>query len=197
MTQAAKNLTFEEYLSLDAESWVRLDLPEGRCEYVDGELIELPPESLPNLRIANYLFLLLVQAGIPFNLIYPHACEIEVSGRPRTRYPDLVILREEHLALAQRRATITLEMPPPQLVAEVVSPGDDNEERDYTAKRQQYQERGILEYWLINPEYQVITVLELNNGRYIEIGRFQGNDQIKSPMFSGLSFTAKQIFAID
>jgi hypothetical protein len=38
MTQAARKLTFEEYINLDAEDWVQLGLPEGRCEYVDGEL---------------------------------------------------------------------------------------------------------------------------------------------------------------
>lgn len=32
MTQAARKLTFEEYLALNAEDWVRLGLPEGRCE---------------------------------------------------------------------------------------------------------------------------------------------------------------------
>ena len=168
MTQAARKITFEEYLNLDAKDWVRIGLPEGRCEYVDGELFELSPSRL-NLRIANYLLSLLVQAGIPFDLIYTHAFEIEVLGKPRTRYPDLVILREEHLAPTKWRATITLDMPPPQLVAEVVSPGDDNAERDYTDKREQYQKRGIPEYWLINPEYQAITVLELLTGRQYSV----------------------------
>lgn len=193
MTQAARKLTFEEYLNLDAKGWLNLGLPEGRCEYVDGDLIELPPESRLNLRIANYLFLLLVQAGIPFDLIYLHACEIEVSGKPRTRYPDLVVLREEHLALTQRRATITLKMPPPQLIVEVVSPGDDNQERDYTAKREQYQKRGIPEYWLINPEDRTIKVLELRDGKYVEVGTFRGNNVMQFSQFKTLELTVEQI----
>ena len=193
MTQAAGKITFEEYLNLDTRDWVRLGLPEGRCEYVDGELFELSPSRL-NLRIANYLLSLLVQAGIPFYLIYNHAFEIEVLGKPRTRYPDLVILREEHLAPTKRRATITLDMPPPQLVAEVVSPGDDNEERDYTDKREQYQKRGIPEYWLINPEYQALTVLELKAGMYVKVDTFSGNQKISSPTYKTLELTAEQLF---
>jgi Uma2 family endonuclease len=47
---------------------------------------------------------------------------------------------------------ITREMPPPRLVVEVVSPGKKDRDRDYIAKRQQYAERGIPEYWLIDPE---------------------------------------------
>ena len=36
MTQAVRKLSFEEYASLDTEAWMRLGLPEGRCEYDDG-----------------------------------------------------------------------------------------------------------------------------------------------------------------
>ncbi len=197
MTQAAKALTFEDYLNLDAESWARLGWQEGRCEYVDGELVEVPSESEQNDFLARYLLFVLASSQVvPLRLIAIHTCEIEVSGRPRTRYPDLVILREEHLSLIQKRLLITLKMPAPQLVAEVVSPGDENQERDYTDKREQYQNRGIPEYWLINPEYQAITVLELRNGKYAEIGCFQGNNRINSPTFPSLSLTAQQIFAM-
>jgi Uma2 family endonuclease len=52
LTQANKKLTFEEYLNLDAEGWLQLGLPEGRCEYIDGELIEVPSESELNDWIA-------------------------------------------------------------------------------------------------------------------------------------------------
>lgn len=196
MTQAKTRLTFEEYASLNAEDWVRLGLPEGRCEYVkNGELFELPSESGINTRIAHYLFLLLVSAGIPFNLICLYACEVEVSGKPRTRYPDLVILREEHLSLTQKRMFIRLEMSNPQLVVEVVSPGDENYHRDYTAKRKQYQERGIPEYWLLNPETETIEILELKDGLYVEFGKFQGTRPIQSPTFKAFTFTANQVFA--
>ncbi len=95
MTQVAK-ITFEEYLNLED-----LRLPEGRCEFIDGELVELPPESGLNDAIANYLFLMLVSAGIPFNLVRPGKCEIEVpvlkAKTPQNRYPDLVVLKPEHI----------------------------------------------------------------------------------------------------
>lgn len=143
MTQAARPMTFEEYFNLDSFE----GLPEGRCEFVNGDLIELPPESEPNDWIAQELFWLLATAQIvPRRLIRPHSCEIEVSGKPRTHFPDLVILQAEHLGLTRKRFTITRTMPAPVLVAEVVSPGDCNVERDYTTKRQQYQERNIPEY---------------------------------------------------
>jgi len=198
MAQAARKLSFEEYARLDAEDWVQLGLPEGRCEYGDGELVALPSESELNDFIANFLMFMLASSGlVPLRFLRPHSCEIEVLGKPRTRFPDLVILREEHLSLTQRRLFITLKMPPPQLVVEVISPGKDSHKRDDTAKRQQYQERGIPEYWLINPKQQTITVLQLENQEYKEFGVFQRDTLIESPTLGVLNLTVSQVFAAE
>lgn len=191
MTQAKPRFkNFEEYLTLESNE----GLPEGRCEFVDGELIELPPESGLNDLIARYLLFVFASGGVvPLALIAIHTCEIEVAGKPRTRYPDFVILREEHFSLTQQRFTITLKMPPPRLVAEVISPGDENRGRDLVDKRKQYADRGIPEYWLIDRENHCITVLKLVHGQYIEHGVFRGDAQIDSPTFGLLSLTTDQI----
>lgn len=141
MTKAIK-LTFEEYLALTDADDLPDGIPEGLCEFIDGELVELPTESGFNDAIANYLFLILVNAGLPFTLVRPHTCELEVLAlQPkdsRLRIPDLVVLRPEHLPFIERRLLIRIELPPPQLVVEVVSPGDRNQKRDYERKREQY-----------------------------------------------------------
>lgn len=117
-------------------------------------------------------------------------------ARERTRYPDLIVLRPEHLELTKRRATITLQMPPLQLIAEVVSPGQTNETRDYTAKREQYELIQVPEYWLINPTRQTVTILSLKNTQYDEIGVFQGDERITSPAFEMLQLSAQQLLKI-
>ncbi len=191
MTQAKPQFaSFADYLALDPG-----ELPEGRFEYVDGELRELMPESSLNDEIATYLFLALVAIGIPFQLIKTGTCEVEVVGRPRTRIPDLVILREEHPALTRRRLTITREMPPPRLIAEVISPGVQNRQRDTIDKRRQYAEIQVPEYWLIDPEGQTVTVLQLVNEAYLAAGVFQGADPIQSIALGTLPFTAAQVLA--
>lgn len=189
MTQAKPRFaSFEEYLALDPG-----ELPEGRFEYVDGELVEQMPESSWNDEIAAYLFLMLVSTGLSFRLIKTGTCEVEVIGTPRTRIPDLVILREEHPKLTRRRLTITRQMPPPQVIAEVMSPGMQNRKRDAIDKRRQYAEIQVPEYWLIDPESQTFTVLQLENGKYIEQGVFRGSDAIESFTFGVLPFTASQV----
>jgi Uma2 family endonuclease len=193
MTTTRKKLTFEKYLEYD-------DGTENRYELIDGELVALPPESRLNILIANFIFLKLVEAGIPLKLVYPHTCEIQVPvlqlGDPQNRYPDLVVIREAHLSLTTKRFTITLEMPPPLFVAEVVSPGKIGSDRDYNRKRAQYASIGISEYWIVDPPAQTILVLQLENDGYVEVGQFRESDPILSPTFPNLSMTVLEIFSV-
>ena len=186
MVGSKSALTFEQYLSYD-------DGTDKRYELINGELVELPPESPINCHIARFLFLQFAQL-IPFERICMKDAEIEVSGsRAKTRYPDLMILSEElQLALEdQSRNTITRDMPPPILVIEVVSPGSGNEDRDYRYKRSEYAARGISEYWIIDPHEAKVTVLRLITGLYEE-QEFTANQLIQS-QFQALSVTAAQV----
>ena len=191
MIQAQKQkLTFEDYLTYEDDT-------DNRYELIDGELVTLPPESEPNTAIVSYLFLMLVNSGIAWRCIKLHICEIQVpilrEGDAANRYPDLVVLRPEHILLTASRLTVTLDMPPPQLVVEVVSPGRVGRERDYDRKRAQYAARGIPEYWIVDPQEQMVAVLRLESGQYVEVGVFQGEQGLVSPAFPQLSLTAQQV----
>lgn len=191
MTQAItppqSKLSFPEYLAYD-------DGTDNRYELTDGELIALPPESGLNIEIANLLFVALIRLLDP-RLVRLFSCELQVDGTVKNRYPDLVVLQPEHLQLTRRRSTITFDMPPPELVVEVVSPGKVNRQRDYDDKRKQYAARGIPEYWLVDPQDRVVIVLRLQSGSYLEVGQFRGSDRILSPRFPTLDLTAEHLFA--
>ena len=178
--------SFAEYLSYD-------DGTDKLYELFNGELIEVPPESGKNVQIATFLliqFALLVS----YQRVRGHGLELEVRGEPRNRYPDLTIIREEHIQQLAKRNTIRLTMAPPLLVIEVVSPGELQRERDYIAKRTQYQDCGIPEYWIIDPDEQTVLVLELTGKTYTEIGSFSGNKKVLSRQFRESNLTAAQIF---
>ncbi len=183
----ARFASFEEYLTADAS-----DLPEGRYEYWDGELVPVMSESPENDDIANYIFFLLLQMGVYRKLVRPHSCEIEVIGKPKTRFPDLTVLDNVHLVLMAKSNRVTRKMPPPRLVVEVVSPGDEskpNYKRDYMDKRDQYAAIGIPEYWLVDPEREWVMVGTLVSSAY-QFVTFRGNDAIVSPTFPELKLTA-------
>ncbi|NJN30310.1 MAG: Uma2 family endonuclease [Synechococcales cyanobacterium RM1_1_8] len=156
VTQARQFKNFEAYLAAPLS-----ELPEGRFEYWNGALVPVMSESGFNAFLANCLFVALVNAGVPIALLRPHSCEVEVPGQPRTRFPDLTVLDDVHVPLIAQRERVTREMPPPRLLVEVVSPGDENSEnykRDYEDKCKQYAALGVPEYWLIDPERKRVLV---------------------------------------
>ncbi|NJM44806.1 MAG: Uma2 family endonuclease [Alkalinema sp. RU_4_3] len=174
------------------------DLPEGRFEYWDGELIPVMSEAFGNGTIAVGLLLALVTIGVPFELIKTHFCEVEVPGRPRSRFPDLVVVDESHLSLLKKRATITQKMAPPRLLAEVVSPGDeesDNYQRDYIDKPLQYAAIGVPEYWIIDPDRALVKVGTLTDGTY-KYRTFKGNQAIVSSTFPGFNLTVEEVLRL-
>lgn len=185
MVIASQIMSLEDYFNYDDDTNTRYELE-------DGELLIMPPESDLNLRIASFLFAYFLQQGIPSYRLRI-GTEIVVTGtRATVRLPDLMILTEE-LATALKsasRSTVTMDMPPPQLVVEVVSPGKKNRDRDYRYKRSQYQARGISQYWIIDPIEEQITVLSLVDGLYEET-IFKGNNAITSPILSELNVTSQ------
>ncbi|HIK53779.1 MAG TPA: Uma2 family endonuclease [Synechococcales cyanobacterium M55_K2018_004] len=187
--RTSKLLTLEDYLDYD-------DGTDTRYELVDGELVEMPTESPENCKLAKLLMLELAK-HLPIVLINLKDTEIVVSGRrAKVRLPDLVVLSEEgYAALAgQRRNIITQEMPPPALVVEVVSPGQENRDRDYRFKHTEYAARGINEYWIIDPELQQVTVCLWVNGQY-EDTVYQGDTPIQSTVVPDFKLSAAQILA--
>lgn len=187
MTATSQRMTLEEYLAFD-------DGTDTLYELVNGELVAVPPESEVNRRIAMFLLVYFVQRGISSDRLSMKT-EIVVNGsRATTRIPDLLILSEELAAAlaGARRSTILSEMPPPLLVVEVVSPGQEN--RDYRYKRSEYAARGIAEYWIVDPLQQQVTILEWVEGWYEE-KIYTGESQIASPIFGDLTLTAAQILA--
>ncbi len=107
--------SFEEYLSYD-------DGTNKLYELFNGELVEVPPESGKNVQIANRLFLTFALL-LGTDRVRGQGLELEVNGEPRNRYPDLTILREEHIEQLAKRNTLRLNMSPPLLIIEVVGPG--------------------------------------------------------------------------
>ncbi len=90
-------------------------------------------------------------------------------------------------------------MPPPRLLVEVVSPGDensDNYKRDYQEKCQHYAAIGVPEYWLIDPDRQVILIGRLIGGTY-QFQTFRNQETLVSATFPTLPLTAAQVLTTD
>ncbi|PAX51232.1 Uma2 family endonuclease [Brunnivagina elsteri] len=181
----AKKMTFEEFLNYD-------DGTDNLYELENGELIPMPSESDINQRIAIFLVACFLQLGIPSYRLRMKA-EVAVNSRQvGVRVPDLTLFSEELATIMQgaTRSLILMDMPPPLLVVEVVSPNQEN--RDYRYKRSEYAARGIAEYWIVDPIAQKVTVLEWVEGFYDE-RVYQGESVIVSSIFANLQLTAAEV----
>lgn len=190
VTPTPQRMTLEEYLAYD-------DGTDARYELRDGILVAMGAESDINVVIGSFLFSIFLQ-WVPYYCIR-RGTEIAVSGSAaNTRYPDLVVVTEDGAAalVGKPRSLITFNMPAPALVVEVVSSSDSNEQsrnRDYVDKRQEYAQRGIPEYWIVDPIAGVILVLKLVQGHYQE-QRFTGDQHLVSSGLPTLTLSAKQVF---
>ena len=181
----AQKMTFEEFLNYE-------DGTDNFYELENGELIVIPLESEINRRIATFLLIYFSKLGIPY---YRLSMKTEIAVNSRqvgVRVPDLVVFSEELATVMQgaTRSLILMDMPPPLLVVEVVSPNQEN--RDYRYKRSEYAARGITEYWIVDPMGQKVTVLEWVEGFY-EQRVYTGDEVICSPLFTDLKLTAGEV----
>ncbi|WP_016950964.1 Uma2 family endonuclease [Anabaena sp. PCC 7108] len=181
----AKKMTFEEFLNYD-------DGTDSLYELENGELIPMPSESDINQRIAMFLVAYFLTYGIPSSRLRMKAEVAVNSRRVGVRVPDLVVFSEE-LAVAMAGATrslVYMDMPPPLLVVEVVSPNQAS--RDYRYKRSEYAARGIAEYWIVDPIDKKVTVLEWVEGFY-EQQVYENDSLIVSTLFPDLKLTAAEV----
>ncbi len=180
-----KKMSFEEFLDYD-------DGTDYLYELENGELILVSSESDINQRIAMFLLAYFLQHGIPSYRMRMKAEVAVNSGQVGVRVPDLVVYSEE-LAVAMegaRRSLVFMDMPPPLLVVEIVSPNQAS--RDYRYKRSEYAARGIAEYWIVDPIAQKVTILEWVEGFYDE-RVYEGDRAIASKVLPALELTAAQV----
>lgn len=181
--------TFADFLA-------HADEIDGYYELSYGELVEMPPESDENLQRAMQLYEAL-KSVVDRQQIRLQGIAIAMPGQPQNRYPDLTVLQPEHpeQMKALGKAAITLDMAPPLLVVEVVSPGAVNYRRDYFEKRNQYEWRGIPEYWILDPILAQVTVFSMSDAGYQQTV-FKGDAVIQSPLFPAWQQTAVAMLSL-
>ncbi|CAC5345065.1 MULTISPECIES: Uma2 family endonuclease [Planktothrix] len=188
MTQTPVKLTFEEYLTYD-------DGTDNRYELEDGVLIPMTPASPIHSDIIGFLFICFYQEIQRQNLdLKVKQGDVGIRTRfSRSRQPDIAIIQaEDWRRLRQFKKSAILEVPA-LLVVEVVSPGEDNENRDYVKKMTEYEEFGIAEYWIIDPLIEQVMINFLMNGSY-QNTIFTGEQRMISQLFPDLNLTVEQIF---
>lgn len=160
-------------------------------EFADGVLEFLPVPTFSHQDLVAYFYDKLNSfIGIrnPREVYFAPSWVRMAEGN--IREPDVVYVRASRIKDRQRPADGA------DLVMEVVSPDKPAPERDYVTKRQEYAATAIPEYWIIDPQTRVMTILVLAEGEYRVHGEFQPGDIATSVLLPGFSINVAEAFAL-
>ncbi len=193
----AEPITFEEFLEWKPEN--------GRYELHKGVIVEMQPtgdHELVRAFLSRELNFEIRRLNLAYSI--PSQALVKAVDKKSGYIPDVLVLNVPNLVnepLWKKSSTVSQAESIP-LIVEVVST---NWRDDYFLKFGEYEEIGILEYWIVdyaalggkrflgNPKQPTISVYSLVEGEY-QLTQFRGNDQIQSPTFPELNLTAEQIF---
>jgi Uma2 family endonuclease len=124
----------------------------NKYELVRGELFVTPPPSDQHETILARLSRLLdpYVAAQGLGLVYHPRSVLRFEGSEVE--PDLMVRQA-----SRQKKTSWDHAPRPVLIVEVFS--DSTRRRDQLQKRRLYMDAGILEYWMVDPERETITVV--------------------------------------
>ena len=130
-------------------------LPDGRrAELIDGELYDMAPPNRRHQRIVGGIHHAImshidVHGGPCEVYMAPFAVNLDANDKTWVE-PDVLVVCDP-AKLSDRGCEGA-----PDLVVEVVSPS--SRQRDYLLKACRYQEAGVREYWIVDPELGRTTV---------------------------------------
>ncbi|HEY0605304.1 MAG TPA: Uma2 family endonuclease [Herpetosiphonaceae bacterium] len=149
----------------------------NRYELLEGELVVSRAPRLTHQRISGNIFALLHQhlSRHPIGEVF--ATPGIVFDQISSVIPDLVFVSYE------RQAEIVVDdrfIAAPELVIEILSPGEENAYRDRVTKRQIYGRFGVSEYWIVDPERQALEVYAIEENVLELQQTITGNDELTS-----------------
>lgn len=178
--------------------WTTADLelfPDDgkRYEIVDGDLFVTRAPHWKHqevcVKIATQLELWSSQTGLGKAAFGPGIIFTEADNV----IPDVVWASNERLAeLLDEAGHLT---GAPELVVEVLSPGEAHERRDRQLKLKLYSVQGVQEYWIFDREQQKVEVYRRENAVLKLAATLFKEDNIASPLLPGFSCPVELLFS--
>jgi Uma2 family endonuclease len=197
-----KITTFQEFID-----W----LPENsdlRYELHYGNIVEMAQPVGEHEEIKGFLNVEISfeikRLGLSYSV--PNQVIVRPDDKDSGYFPDILVMNRANLPNESRwqKESILSSGASIPLVIEVVST---NWRNDYHLKFADYEEMGILEYWIVdyaalggrnfigNPKQPTISVCNLVEEEY-QINKFQNSDRLISQTFPELNLTANQVFQL-
>jgi Uma2 family endonuclease len=163
-----------------------------RHELIDGEHYVTPSPNRKHQTISGNLYLM-IRTWIeehPIGQIYYAPFDVIFSMFDVVE-PDLVYMSNERAATILTAANVK---GVPELVVEIGSPG--TRKRDETIKRRLYERSGVDEYWVVDPEIDVVRVYRRGAKGFERPQKLRADarDVLTTPLLPGLPLPLARIF---
>ncbi|MEM9163454.1 MAG: Uma2 family endonuclease, partial [Cyanobacteria bacterium P01_F01_bin.4] len=106
--------------------------------------------------------------------------------------PDVVWISRERLAKGLDESGHLIVAP--ELMIEILSPGERNEQRDKEVKLKLYSLRGVQEYWIVSWQLKNLEVYRRTDAQLQLISTLSAEDTLTSPLLPGFNISIAQIF---
>lgn len=168
--------TEEDYLELSDRGRL-VELSDG-----DVEVLPLPTEldQLILMRLSAILFMFATENKLGDVRVAPLPVCL---GPGKFREPDLIFMSKDHKHRIGKYWGV------PDLAVEILS--ESNAFHDRKIKRAEYEQAGVQEYWIIDPEAHTVEVIRFGN----ETRLLGGDDALTSTFFPGWSYSLRELFA--
>jgi len=165
-----------------------------RREIIDGELYVTPSPSLRHQVLVGRLYMAIANhlAGRPeIGRVFLSPLDVVLSPHDVVE-PDLLFVGSDQLEVL----TLKNVQGPPSLVVEVLSPG--TRKTDEQVKRRLFARVGVREYWLVDPELDLVKVTRRGeDGSFRRVAELtaEERDTLTSPLLPGFSLALADFFS--
>ena len=165
-------------------------LPEGTlCQLIEGELVMTPAPSTKHQMVVANLYFLIRNFVNKHNLGIVLFSPIDVYLDKENAYqPDIVFINQNRLDIIKEDGIYGA----PDLVIEVLSPS--TAYYDLKIKFRVYENYGVKEYWIVDPELKEIEMYSLKRAKFALSQVVKEEEEIVSEVLSGLKIRLKEIF---
>ena len=115
-----------------------------------------------------------------------------IPSQENSVIPDLIWVSNERIAKIEDEAGHLTDFP--ELVIEVLSPGERNIYRDKQAKLKLYSRGDVQEYWIVDRFHQEIEVYRQENKQLILHTTLTKSDELTSPLLTDFCLIIQEIF---
>ena len=180
-TEHAVKLTYEDYCRAPDDK---------RYELLNGELMMVPAPNTKHQEILGRLHVELHRFVQEHELgkVYVAPLDVVLSDTDVVQ-PDVLFISR---ARADRITDANVQGAP-DLVIEILSPS--TADRDLENKHELYGRHGVLEYWIIDPVAETVTVHRQRDGKLKRAGQLGRGESLATAVLEGLALELDDILA--